>query len=65
MSQEEVEQRLWQNLSKWSLQKNTLNLPQQKFNTIVLDPPWRISLSGKNIRRKQQATKFRLSNYEL
>jgi N6-adenosine-specific RNA methylase IME4 len=28
------------------------------YNTIVLDPPWDISLSGKNIRRKRQAIKL-------
>ena len=35
-----------------------LPLPNKKYNTIVLDPPWNISLSGKNIRRKEQANKL-------
>ena len=35
-----------------------INLPNKKYNTIVLDPPWNITLSGKNIRRTNQATKL-------
>ena len=34
------------------------NFPDKKYNTIVLDPPWDISMSGKNIRRKNQAKKL-------
>jgi len=35
-----------------------IELPNKKYNTIVLDPPWDITMSGKNIRRKKQATKL-------
>ena len=39
--------------------------PNKKYNTIVLDPPWKISLSGKNIRRKNQAKKLDYGTMEL
>ena len=42
MSQEEIEQRLWHNLSKWSLKKDTIKFPNKKYDLIVVDPPWKI-----------------------
>ena len=36
----------------------TIPLPNKKYNTIVLDPAWDISMSGKNIRRNNQAKKL-------
>ena len=35
-----------------------MKLPNKQYNTIVLDPPWDISMSGKNIRRNHQAKKL-------
>ena len=35
-----------------------MDLPNKKYNTIVIDPPWDISMSGKNIRRNHQAKKL-------
>ena len=52
MSQEEVEQRLWQNLSKWSLQKTALKFPNKKYNIIYADPPW----TFKNYNNKKSNT---------
>ena len=48
MSQEEIEQRLWKNLHKWSLQKSTLKFPNKKYNIIYADPPWKYKESWGN-----------------
>jgi len=42
-----------------------MEFPKRKYNTIIIDPPWDISMTGKVKRRENRAEKLNYKNYEF